>query len=96
MTLLVSFIQNFNFGTNMRNLAMIGGGQMGRALASGMIAAEVLPADQITVVDTDPRSVAWWQEHQPQVRAVSSLADVDGSQHCHEFHLGLPRLQARL
>ncbi|OUT54360.1 MAG: pyrroline-5-carboxylate reductase [Rhodopirellula sp. TMED11] len=64
----------------MRNLAMIGGGQMGRALASGMIAAKVLPADQITVVDTDPRSVAWWQEHQPQVRAVGSLDDVDGAQ----------------
>ena len=47
--------------------ALIGGGQMGRALASGMIASQVTKPANLMLVDPDAQSRQWWTENQPDV-----------------------------
>jgi pyrroline-5-carboxylate reductase len=43
-------------------LAVVGGGQMGRALVGGMLASNVLATDQIHLVEPSDESQAWWTE----------------------------------
>ncbi len=56
-------------------LTVVGGGQMGRALVGGMLAQEVLQAEQILLVDPDPDSQAWWSEHHRGVSLHDDLAE---------------------
>ena len=48
-----------------KKLAVVGGGQMGRALVGGLIAGKVLSADQICLVEPSADSQAWWQRPIP-------------------------------
>jgi pyrroline-5-carboxylate reductase len=59
---------------NMKQLTVIGGGQMGRALVSGMLAGNVLSAEAVVLVEPSPESQAWWREHHPQVTVGVELA----------------------
>ncbi|MDM4015441.1 pyrroline-5-carboxylate reductase [Roseiconus lacunae] len=55
-----------------RTVALIGGGQMGRALAGGMMGSDVIAAADLTVVDHNQASQQWWKENHPQVTVVAS------------------------
>lgn len=46
-----------------RKLAVIGGGQMGRALVGGMLASNVIAAGQIRLVEPSEASQQWWTEN---------------------------------
>jgi len=48
-------------------LAVIGGGQMGRALVGGMLAANVVQPSAIHLVEPSPQSQQWWAENHPEV-----------------------------
>ncbi len=56
-----------------RRLAIVGGGQMGRALAGGMLAQGVISAGELCVVEPSSDGRAWWSEHQKDVAVVESL-----------------------
>lgn len=57
---------------SVQKLAVIGGGQMGRALVGGIVASEVISASQVVLVDPDPASRQWWTDNHPLV----SLAEL--------------------
>jgi pyrroline-5-carboxylate reductase len=59
-------------------LAVVGGGQMGRALVGGMIAGGVLRPERIHVVDPNPECRGWWQANQPAVEVSDRLAAAVG------------------
>lgn len=56
------------------NLAIVGGGQMGRALAGGMLGNEVVDAKAVVLVEPDPDSRKWWGQHHPAV-GTAELAE---------------------
>ena len=56
-----------------RRLAIVGGGQMGRALAGGMLARGVISAAELCVVEPSSDGRAWWSEHQKDVSVVELL-----------------------
>ncbi len=60
---------------NQCQLAVVGGGQMGRALVSGIVDRGVMTADQIVVVEPGSDCQSWWQTNRPQVALAESLAD---------------------
>jgi pyrroline-5-carboxylate reductase len=49
-------------------LAIVGGGQMGRALIGGMVASNTLQPASIQLVEPNESSQQWWLENQPLVR----------------------------
>jgi pyrroline-5-carboxylate reductase len=51
-----------------KKLAVIGGGQMGRALVGGMLAKNVLPPELTCLVEPSAESQAWWREHHPEIK----------------------------
>ena len=53
-----------------KKLAVVGGGQMGRALVGGLLAGKVLTAEQICLVEPAAESRTWWQEQHPQVETA--------------------------
>ena len=55
---------------------LIGGGQMGRALAGGMIDAGVIAARDLALVEPGDASAAWWREHRGEVPRVDLAAAV--------------------
>ena len=57
-------------------LAVVGGGQMGRALVGGMIAGDVLAENQIDLVEPSEDSQAWWRENHPAVEIKELAAAV--------------------
>ncbi len=59
---------------NMKQLTVIGGGQMGRALVGGMLAGNVVSADAVVLVEPSLSSQAWWQQQHPQVTVGVELA----------------------
>ncbi|WP_246146688.1 pyrroline-5-carboxylate reductase [Rubripirellula lacrimiformis] len=61
------------------NLAVIGGGQMGRALVSGMLAADVVQGDHVRLVDRNPASKQWWATNHPEVVITDLPAAVSDS-----------------
>jgi len=63
----------------MRNnkLAIIGGGQMGRALVGGMLASNVIDAAQIQLVEPSDESSRWWSENQSGVK-ITDIATAVG------------------
>jgi len=52
---------------SVKKLAVIGGGQMGRALVGGIVAGEVISASQVVLVEPDATSRKWWTENHPLV-----------------------------
>ncbi|MCP4885557.1 pyrroline-5-carboxylate reductase [Rubripirellula sp.] len=48
-------------------LAVVGGGQMGRALVGGMLASQVVQESSIRLVEPSQDSKNWWCEHYPEV-----------------------------
>lgn len=63
-----------------KKLAVIGGGQMGRALVGGLIAGQVVEAEQICLVEPAVESQAWWQATHPQVEQAELAAAVAASE----------------
>lgn len=62
-------------------LALIGGGQMGRAIVGGMVSAGVLKPADLSLFDPSMPSQQWWKEQYPEVQlAASSAAAVDASE----------------
>ena len=55
-------------------LAVVGGGQMGRALVGGMFANEVLSPSQTRLVEPNSDSQSWWTDHHPEVE-ICELAE---------------------
>ena len=53
-------------------ITILGGGKMGRAMVQGMLAAGVIEAPQVTVVDTNSQSLQWWQDHVEGVTTATS------------------------
>ena len=60
--------------------AVVGGGQMGRALVGGMIASQVLQAPEICLVEPSATSRQWWLEAHPNVESVELAEAVGASQ----------------
>jgi pyrroline-5-carboxylate reductase len=56
-----------------KKLALIGGGQMGRALVGGMLAGGVLKIPQLVVVEPSEDSRQWWQRTHDGVQ-IADLA----------------------
>jgi pyrroline-5-carboxylate reductase len=59
-----------------RAVAIIGGGQMGRALIGGMLASGFADPNDLTVIDPSESSRSWWSEHHPTVAIGESVADL--------------------
>lgn len=59
------------------NLAVVGGGQMGRALVGGMLACDLFSPDAIRLVEPSTEGRHWWRENHPNV-AITELADAVG------------------
>ena len=51
-------------------LAIVGGGQMGRALAGGLLASKTVSAADMLLVEPAQESLAWWAQEQPDIKAV--------------------------
>ncbi|MGI9471310.1 MAG: pyrroline-5-carboxylate reductase [Rubripirellula sp.] len=62
-----------------KKLAVVGGGQMGRALVGGILASEVVAADQIFLVEPHSESCEWWSKHHPAVEITSLSAALETS-----------------
>ncbi len=60
-----------------RNVIVVGGGQMGRALVGGMLASRFTTATSLVVVDPSEDSRAWWAENHPDVAAEADLPHGD-------------------
>ena len=58
-----------------RKLAVIGGGQMGRALIGGMLESKVVSADEVVIVEPDRDSQAWWQTNHAEIE----IAEMDAA-----------------
>ncbi len=69
------------FGSNTfgskASITMIGGGQMARAMAGGMIAADDSLPGRLRVVDLDPACGDWWSAHHPGVTFDDQIASAD-------------------
>ena len=63
-----------------KKLAVIGGGQMGRALVGGMIASDVIKAGKICLVEPEPANQAWWQEQYPEIEQSDLESAVSASE----------------
>jgi pyrroline-5-carboxylate reductase len=59
------------------DLLMIGGGKMGSALMSGLVAADWAPADRLGFVEPDPARRQHLERVHPGVRVVASLDDAE-------------------
>jgi pyrroline-5-carboxylate reductase len=61
-----------------KRLALVGGGQMGRALLGGVLASSLLPSSEVCFVDPCEETRLWWKENQPEV-ACMELAEAVAS-----------------
>ncbi|OYP30506.1 pyrroline-5-carboxylate reductase [Rhodopirellula sp. MGV] len=59
-----------------RTVAIIGGGQMARALAGGMLASGVIANEDLSVADRNADKQQWWAEQYPGVTAKPDLTDI--------------------
>lgn len=57
-----------------RKLAVIGGGQMGRALVGGMLAKQVVAQECVQIVDPDPNCHQWWGQQYPKITASDDFS----------------------
>ena len=55
-------------------MAVVGGGQMGRALVGGMLGGDVIAAASVQVVEPSGESQTWWHDHHPQVTISDDLS----------------------
>jgi pyrroline-5-carboxylate reductase len=65
---------------SVQKLAVIGGGQMGRALVGGLVTSGVISASQVTLVEPDAASRQWWTENHPSIDfadLASAVRDCD-------------------
>ncbi len=60
---------------NQFKLAIVGGGQMARAIVGGMLAKGVLKTEQIHIVDPSAESQSWWKDNQPAAQVDNNFAD---------------------
>lgn len=58
---------------NKPTMAVVGGGQMGRALVGGMLAGKVITPEGLHVVDPSAESRLWWKEHHSDVQVGDDL-----------------------
>ncbi|MEM6690662.1 MAG: pyrroline-5-carboxylate reductase [Planctomycetota bacterium] len=58
---------------------LIGGGKMGQALASGMMAAGVVSEADLVVVEPNETSASWWKTGHPKVRLLPLAEGIAGS-----------------
>lgn len=65
---------------NDKKLAVIGGGQMGRALVGGMLASNVLRANQLCLVEPSDESRAWWEANHAEVDTCDLATAVPASE----------------
>jgi pyrroline-5-carboxylate reductase len=56
-----------------KKLAVVGGGQMGRALVGGMLASHVVAASDIGLVEPSEAGQKWWAENHPDIM-ITELA----------------------
>lgn len=61
-----------------KKLAVVGGGQMGRALVGGMLISKVITAGALQLVEPSDESRAWWAEKHPEI-VSGELASVVSS-----------------
>ena len=61
--------------SSQRRLAVIGGGQMGRALVSGILFRGLVEKDRLRVVEPNEDSRRWWSENLPHVPLSESLEE---------------------
>lgn len=64
-----------------KKLAVVGGGQMGRALLRGIFTQQVVPPNQTALVEPNPESQSWWTEHHPEVTLTDLPTAVGQSDH---------------
>ncbi|MGB7346717.1 MAG: pyrroline-5-carboxylate reductase [Pirellulaceae bacterium] len=57
-------------------LTVVGGGQMGRALVSGMIAGGLLGQESVHLVEPNAESRQWWSQHFAKVTVTDDLLSV--------------------
>ena len=57
-----------------KKLAVVGGGQMGRALVGGMLASNVIMAGDIRLVEPSEESRQWWTDNESDV-VITDLAE---------------------
>lgn len=58
-----------------RQLAVVGGGQMGRALVGGMLSRGVLATGDVRVIEPSAESRAWWAGHHPEITVGEDLKE---------------------
>ncbi|EMI17485.1 pyrroline-5-carboxylate reductase, partial [Rhodopirellula maiorica SM1] len=56
-----------------QRLAVVGGGQMGRALVCGMLDNQVIHDADVVIVDHNVASRQWWGENRPDVSVCPDL-----------------------
>ncbi|MEC7679365.1 MAG: pyrroline-5-carboxylate reductase [Planctomycetota bacterium] len=62
-----------------KRLVLIGGGQMGRALMSGILSSSILEPSQVCFVDPSEETQQWWGAHYPEVACEDLKSGVDSS-----------------
>lgn len=50
-----------------KKLAVVGGGQMGRALVGGMLASDVITAGDVRLVEPSEEGRQWWADNNPAI-----------------------------
>ena len=63
-----------------KKLAVVGGGQMGRALVSGLLASKVLAANEICLVEPSAAGQQWWREAHPEIENAELVDAVSASE----------------
>lgn len=61
-----------------QKLTVVGGGQMGRALVGGMLAADVVTPEQVRLVEPSQLSRSWWLTNHPAVEITDLESAVEG------------------
>lgn len=65
---------------SVQKLAVIGGGQMGRALVGGIVASELISAVDVILVEPDAAGRAWWAKQHPSIKTTdlpTAVAECD-------------------
>jgi pyrroline-5-carboxylate reductase len=64
---------------SIEKLAVVGGGQMGRALVGGMLASKVVAADQLLLVEPSQACRQWWADEHPDIQTADLPAAVSAA-----------------
>ncbi|MBL6725107.1 MAG: pyrroline-5-carboxylate reductase [Rubripirellula sp.] len=63
-----------------KRLALIGGGQMGRALLGGILTSSILEEDDVCLVDPCQATQQWWRENHSEVECLGLSDAIAASQ----------------